>query len=116
MLTDTKIKEEDKEIELKVVIDSDIDIDSGVDGDVKKKKSIVTPKCNECEYTAKNAKELKKHVNVAHIGMFMCDQCDYSSSHKSNLNNHLKAKHEMPVFKCLSYVTTSRSKQFIQSI
>ena len=113
MLTDTEIKDEDGEIELKVFIDSDSL--SGMDEDLKKKKSIITPKCNQCEYTAKNAKELKRHINVAHKGIvFRCDQCDYSSSHKSNLYNHQKAKHEMRVYKCLSCETTSSSKQYIQ--
>ena len=50
--------------------------------------------CEQCEYKAKLATDLKRHKNAVHDGIkFPCEHCDYKSSFSHSLIRHKKNKH-----------------------
>ena len=44
--------------------------------------------CNQCDYAATAAKNLKRHKESLHEGIrYSCDQCDYAATTTSHLKN-----------------------------
>ena len=61
---------------------------------VARKHKIAEKPCDECEYVAKNANDLKNHKKSHRL--YQCDKCSYSTIHqvgfKSHLEQHLAAE------------------------
>ena len=58
-------------------------------------------KCNECDYTATHAGNLKIHVMAKHEGIrYNCDECDHVATQPGSLKVHVMAKHRGIRFLC----------------
>ena len=58
-------------------------------------------KCNECDYTATHAGNLKIHVMAKHEGIrYNCDECDHVATQPGSLKVHVMAKHRGIRFPC----------------
>ena len=59
---------------------------------MKDKKPI---KCDICNYSCSEKKDLKKHVEAVHEGKkpFKCDLCDASFTQKGGMNRHVATVH-----------------------
>ena len=68
--------------------------------------------CDQCEYSATKASNLKIHKRNVHEGVrYPCEQCEYVASEESSLRQHTKSKHDGIRFPCdqCEYVATRRS-------
>ena len=52
--------------------------------------------CNQCESSFGRPAELKRHIDVVHLGLkqHKCTQCDDAFGRKEQLKNHIKSAHE----------------------
>lgn len=66
-------------------------------------KQVHPPVCLRCDYVARSAAELERHVEMKHTGqdvdarkVFSCEYvgCDKTFTRKSNLQSHVKSAHE----------------------
>ena len=64
-------------------------------------KILKKDKCNQCDYTASQAGNLKRHLK-AHSGekSNKCNQCNFASSYASVLKEHLKKHNGEKANKC----------------
>jgi len=69
--------------------------------------------CQLCDYQAKLAGNLKKHVQSKHEGIrYPCQQCDYQASQQDSLKRHVEYKHDgikYPCHQCDYKATTKDS-------
>lgn len=58
--------------------------------------------CNDCEYQNPVYGNLKRHVEVYHLGIkYQCDQCGYAATRPENLTKHIESKHlKLHKWKC----------------
>ena len=58
-------------------------------------------KCNNCDFTAKENANVKRHWMGQHSSMkFYCDQCDYNTNYESELKVHKQTSHGGLKFSC----------------
>ena len=58
-------------------------------------------KCDQCDFLGPQAKYLKEHIEVQHMGLrYHCDQCEASFSVTRNLNQHIKEVHQEKTLLC----------------
>ena len=68
--------------------------------------------CDECEYVATRADNLKVHVENKHDEKYPCSYCEYAATTASNLKIHAESKHEevcYPCPKCKYAATTANN-------
>ena len=85
------------------------------------KKHKVKYTCNECEYVATKAGNLKTHRENKHEGVrYPCSQCEYIATQVSALKRHFKSQHEgvrYPCSKCDHSATdASNLKKHVESM
>ena len=57
--------------------------------------------CDQCEYAATKASQLKRHKESKHEGIrYPCDQCEYAATRVSSLKQHKESKHEGFRYQC----------------
>ena len=91
----------------------DADWNLSVGPSPKKRKNRGTPvDCDQCEYTAASATELRKHKNVSHSFRYPCDQCEKSFSSDYYLKTHIRVHHDMVRYPCqdCDFVTVTPAK------
>ena len=65
--------------------------------------------CDECDFVAESASDLKLHVLSQHQITYKCDQCEQECTTWNTFSNHLKMHLEMRTLKCelCDFVATS---------
>ena len=59
----------------------------------KSKRSKVEFHCNDCEYVATKAYQLKTHVERKHDGVrYPCLQCEYAATTANSLQKHVESR------------------------
>ena len=53
--------------------------------------------CDKCNYTSRNKRELKEHMNSYHVNA--CDKCKYTSQNEANFKKHVKSCQGQEVLK-----------------
>ena len=60
--------------------------------------------CNDCEYVAKRAYHLKRHVENKHTGVrHPCSECEFVATRADNLKIHVASKHNGVIYPCSQY-------------
>jgi len=59
------------------------------------KNALKIHSCNQCNYTASQAGNLRRHISIIHqkIKAFVCNDCNYSASMKHHLKKHFETVH-----------------------
>jgi len=60
-------------------------------------------KCNECDYSALQNRNLTRHIKSKHkrVGVtYSCDKCGYSTSRSGDLNRHVQSRHDGIKYVC----------------
>ena len=65
--------------------------------------------CEECDFTATHAEQLRDHVNSVHRGIkaYKCEKCDYVTGLRTNLLMHMKKPHLVCEY-CHTFVITGK--------
>jgi len=77
----------------------------------KEENDLMKFPCKNCNYVANFKSNLKKHMNLKHLGIqFSCEKCDFSVNTQNNLKQHIDSKHLGMQYDCnfCDHTTTNR--------